>query len=236
MAHGWQDVTSSVDRRGADGVGVQPGAGEGDGDDLGMGHGRPGGEDQVDAGRQQAAVLPVEERRRERAARRALDVGPGQVEDSPMRAWSLAKRPIDVSSGASSSPATAGKRAVTGRRLTVRRSPHAYVSTCRHSSCLTKRTGRATLAAMAVPAAVPSAAPARRPPSRSRPPGGTAGGVGGRRDTGDGGCCRLALTDEDRRGPRPGRRLDARTSVSSVSVDAIGNVVGLLGRGRRRAR
>jgi N-carbamoyl-L-amino-acid hydrolase len=45
-------------------------------------------------------------------------------------------------------------------------------------------------------------------------------------DTGDGGCCRLALTDEDRRG----RDLVVAWMEDldlSVSIDAIGNVVGL---------
>ena len=91
---------------------------------------------------------------------------------------------------------------------------------------LTKRTGRATLAAMAVPAAVPSTglhtglrADHARLVGRLE----ELAAVG---DTGDGGCCRLALTDEDRRG----RDLVVAWMEDldlAVSVDAIGNVVGL---------
>ncbi len=65
---------------------------------------------------------------------------------------------------------------------------------------LTKRTGRATLAAMAVPAAVPSTglhAGLRADHTRLVGRLEELAAVG---DTGDGGCCRLALTDEDRRG------------------------------------
>ena len=83
---------------------------------------------------------------------------------------------------------------------------------------------------MAVPAAVPSAVPSNVPSADLRADHARLAGrleelaaVG---DTGDGGCCRLALTDDDRRG----RDLVVAWMEDldlSVSVDAIGNVVGL---------
>ena len=87
--------------RRAEGVGAQPGTGEGDGDDLGVGDGRPAGEDQVDADRHQVDRRRRPKRRPRRGHRSALDVAAGQVEHQPHAGVVVGQRADRPSSSAS---------------------------------------------------------------------------------------------------------------------------------------
>ncbi len=150
-------------------------------------------------------LVEGEERRRERAAARVGHRGLGQLEHE--RHAGVGRRAAVRGPRAGSWPSGAGRT----RARSAPRSP------CRQpsASSLTKRTGRATLGAMAPPPATALHADHARLAARLD----ALAEIGA---TGDGGCCRLALTDDDRAGTGPRRRLDAgpgpRRSPSTPSA------------------